>query len=118
MILAGHLTIAALASTCMCLVFQTLREPLAGGALAEKRRLACLFRKFKGGIGVAETALKDAGPDQAINAIIDALKEIARTLGDQKNPSKNRSTENTSPRTPPVSMASEDRGRRFNFEKD
>jgi hypothetical protein len=65
-------------------------------------------------IGVAETALKDAGPDQAINAIIDALKEIAKTLDDQQNPSKNPSTENPSPKTPAVSMAHEVRGTRFN----
>jgi hypothetical protein len=67
-------------------------------------------------IGVAEMALKDAGPDQAINAIIDALKEIAKTLDEQQNPSKNPSTENPSPKTPAVSMMPEDRPRRLNFD--
>jgi len=63
-------------------------------------------------IGVAEMALKDAGPDQAINAVIDALKEIAKTLDDQQNPS----TENPFPKTSAVSMVTEERGRRFNFD--
>jgi len=31
-------------------------------------------------IVIAETALKDAGPNQALNAVFDVLKEIARTL--------------------------------------
>jgi len=37
-------------------------------------------------IRIVETALKDAGPDQAINAIIDALKENTRTLEDHEKP--------------------------------
>jgi hypothetical protein len=31
-------------------------------------------------IGVVETAIKDAGPNEALHAIVDALKEVARTL--------------------------------------
>lgn len=67
-------------------------------------------------IAVAEMALKDAGPDQAINAIIDVLKEVAKALDGQRGPSKNPSTENPSPKTPAVPMVPENRGRRFNFD--
>lgn len=31
-------------------------------------------------IGVVETAIKDAGPNEAIHAIVDALKEVASAL--------------------------------------
>ena len=37
-------------------------------------------------ISLVETALKDAGPNQAINAIVDVLKEIAKTLENQDKP--------------------------------
>ena len=31
-------------------------------------------------IGVVETAMRDAGTDEALSAIVDVLKEIARSL--------------------------------------
>ena len=37
-------------------------------------------------IGTVELALKEAGPVQALNAVIDVLKEMARTLEALENP--------------------------------
>jgi hypothetical protein len=45
------------------------------------------FTEIHKRIGHAESALKDAGPDQALNAIIDTLKEIARTVEALEKPS-------------------------------
>lgn len=60
-------------------------------------------------ISIVETALKDAGPNQAINAIIDVLKEIAKTLEDYE-----KQLNEVPPSTPrPIPELPEVRGRRF-----
>jgi hypothetical protein len=60
-------------------------------------------------IAVIETALKDAGPNQAINAIIDVLKEIAKTLESREKQASEASP--STPQSPPE--IPEYRGRKF-----
>jgi hypothetical protein len=40
-------------------------------------------------ISLVETALHDAGPENAINAVVDALREIARSVESLEKPAKN-----------------------------
>jgi len=47
-------------------------------------------------IGIAEGALKNAGPNEALNAVFDVLKEIAGTLEASEKPT----SEGPSPRPP------------------
>lgn len=54
----------------------------------ERERERMSIEKIHQGIAMVELAIKDAGADQAVNAIIDVLKEVARTLeehGDATN---------------------------------
>lgn len=60
-------------------------------------------------ISIVETALKDARPNQAINAIIDVLKAIAKTLeGCEKQ-----ANEAPSSTARPIPELPEARGRKF-----
>jgi hypothetical protein len=60
-------------------------------------------------IGIIELALKDAGPEQALNAVIDALREIAKTLETLEKPKGKGSS--SKPPTPPIVLTTN--GRKF-----
>jgi hypothetical protein len=63
-------------------------------------------------IKIAELALKNAGPDQALNGIIDVLREIAKSVETLENsPSKG-----PSPKSLPGLMVEQPRGRKFRNE--
>jgi len=60
-------------------------------------------------ISIVEASLKDAGTDQALNAVIDVLKDIAKRLEQcDKSPVVGSSSE-----PPQVRMVPEIRGRKF-----
>jgi hypothetical protein len=63
-------------------------------------------------INIAETALKDAGTEQALSAVIDVLKEIAKMLEAQDESSDG----GTSPKPSPLLTVPESRGRKFRDE--
>jgi hypothetical protein len=63
-------------------------------------------------ISTVELALKEAGPDQALNAVVDALKEVARTVEALEQPSSGAGS--TKPTDIP--MVAQPEGRKFRHE--